>query len=235
MKPTTLLISFGIVLSITGCNNTTSVKINKNLDGKLLLKQKCNSCHNINFPPKNFDNEMAPPMMSISFHFQDWFKANTDAEKLQNQISFVKEYVLNPSLDKAYCTKDMLKKYGLMPSQKGKVTKDEVEAIAHYVFTTFTPQNLAQKQKALQKLHSLPLGEQLSIKYKCISCHRKDKRLVGPSFNEIGEKYKNNIKHIKNSIKNGSKGIWKSSHGASMPPFKNISPKDLEIISKWIY
>jgi len=234
MKLVNLIISFGIVVSITGCNDASSSKVVQNLDGKTLLKQKCSHCHNINFPPKEFDNEIAPPMLTISFHFQDWFKAATDAEKLHNQIAFVKDYVLNPSVDKAYCTKDMLKKFGLMPSQKGKVTKDEIEAIARYVFTTYTPQNLSKKQKALRKLHSLPQGEQLAIKYKCFSCHRKDKNLVGPSFKDIGLKYKNNIDQIKTSILNGSKNRWKNTHGASMPSFNNIPNNEINTISNWI-
>ena len=215
-------------------SKTTFKKDTIKLDGKALLKQKCSSCHNIDFPPENFDNEIAPAMMTISFHFNDWFKADSQAEKLLKQQEFVADYVINPSVEKSYCDKKMLKKFGLMPSQKGNVTKDEVKAIAKYVFTHYTPQNLSKKEKALAKLHSLPIGEQLAIKYKCLSCHKKDKKLVGPAFVDIGKRYKNDLNHISQSIINGSKKRWQSSHGAVMPPFKDINQSDIKTISTWI-
>jgi len=219
-----------------GCNDTktTDDKPKVKLDGKVLLKQKCSKCHNIDFPPKNFDNEIAPAMMTISFHFNDWFKANTDAERLSKQQDFVSDYVINPTVKKAYCDKKMLKKYGLMPSQKGKVTKDELRAIAKYVFTNFTQDRLSAKLKALEALNALPKGERLTIKYRCVSCHSIDKKKVGPAFKDIGKKYRNNISNIQNSIKNGSKNRWKISNGATMPSFKNIPSKDIDTISKWI-
>lgn len=227
------------VVSFSGCNDTKNSDINmkkemKHYHGKQLLKQKCSQCHNIDFPPKDFKDEIAPAMMTISFHFNDWFKGAGEAEKLQKQQDFVADYVINPSLEKSYCDKTMLKKFGLMPSQKGNVTKDEVRAIAKYVFTNYTPQKLSKKQKALDKLHSLPLGEQLTIKYKCSSCHTKTKKIVGPSFKAIGTKYKQDIEHISNSIKNGSKGIWKASHGATMPQFHSIPKNDRETIAQWM-
>jgi cytochrome c len=229
----------GIVLVggiFIGCgdNDNNSTKPTIKLDGKSLLKQKCSRCHNIDFPPKNFEHELAPSMMTISFHFNDWFKANTLAERLLKQQDFVSDYVINPSVKKAYCDKKMLKRYGLMPSQKGKVTKDELRAIAKYVFTTYTQDKLSAKLKALEKLNSLPLGEQLTLKYRCVSCHSIDTKKVGPSFQDIGKKYKNNTKHIVNSITNGSKNRWKESRGATMPSFKNIDKNDIKELANWI-
>ena len=227
-----------VLVLFSGCGDkekkTTTHKSTVKLDGKLLLQQKCSSCHNIDFPPKDFKNEVAPPMMTISFHFNDWFKANSDSEKLLKQQDFVEDFVLNPTREKSYCKKEMLDKYGLMPSQKGKVTKDELRAIAKYVFTQYTPTKLSKKEEALEKLHSLPKGEQLTIQYKCISCHSKTKQKVGPSFSSIGKKYYKDKTHITNSIKNGSRNIWKESKGATMPQFKNIDQKDLNTIASWI-
>ncbi len=224
-----------IILLYVGCGNSEhnqSKQISYN--GKKLLEQKCSKCHNIKFPPKDFTNEIAPPMMTIVFHFNDWFKAVSEQEKLIKQLDFVTDYVINPSKDKAYCTKDMLKKYGVMPSQKGAVTKDEVRAIWEYLFNNYTQKKLMQKQKALEELHSLPQGEQIAIQYKCFSCHNKTKKLVGPSFKDIGIKYKQNIQTIIKSIQEGSRKKWKISHGATMPKFSNIQENQLKIIAKWI-
>ena len=215
----------------TACTETKKVK---SLNPELLLKNKCSSCHNIEFPPKNFENEKAPSIMSISFHFNDWFQESSTSDKLAKQISFVSSYVVNPSKEEAFCTSDMLDKYGLMPSLKGKITQDEIKSISQYIFTTYTQEKLLIKQNNLQRLHSLPIAEQIAIKYNCFSCHRKKTDLVGPSFFNIGEKYKNNNEHIYRSILKGSKNIWKNSHGATMPSYKNISKKEITELTQWI-
>ncbi len=66
-----------------------------------------------------------------------------------------------------------------------------------------------------------------------MTCHRKNKNIVGPSFKNIAKRYKNNINIIKTSIKKGSKAKWKNTK-AIMPSFNNISNKDLNQISQWI-
>ena len=229
--PILLLIS----LVFVGCNDSDdnhAQRIPKvKLDGKVLLKSKCSKCHNIDFPPLNFDHEIAPAMMTISFHFNDWFKGASSSEKLEKQLVFISDYIINPTVEKSYCDKTMLKKYGLMPSQKDNVTVDEIRAIGKYVFATYLPAKLAKKQEALDKLNALPKGEQLIIKYHCNSCHRVDQKIVGPSFKTISKKYQNTPENIIHSIQNGSQGRWNS---ATMPPFKNISNNDLLIIQKWI-
>jgi len=229
------IISLITLLLLSGCNdtkeNSTSKMVKVNLDGKALLKAKCSKCHNIDFPPLNFDNEIAPAMMTISFHFNDWFKAPDSSTKLQKQLDFISDYIIHPTLEKSFCDKTMLKKFGLMPSQKGNVTEDEIRAIGTYIFTTYLPKELAKKQAAISKFNALPKGEQLTIKYRCNGCHRINQKVVGPSFKAISKKYQNNPQEIINSIQNGSKGKW---NGASMPPIHNISDDDLLTIQKWI-
>ena len=77
---------------------------------------------------------------------------------------FLKDYVINPSTSKSYCDKQSLKTYGVMPSQKGKVTQDELEAIASYMFEHFTQQNLAKEQAIINKLRAMPKGKQIALK-----------------------------------------------------------------------
>ena len=223
-----------ILLVFIGCsNNKKQIKNNSNLNGKKLLIQKCSRCHNLAFPPKNFKDEKAPPVMTISFHFHDWMKGYNDESKMVKFISFAQDYVINPSKNKAYCPPDMLKHYGIMPSQKGKVTKEEIKAIAKYIWINYTFKKLSEKESKLKKFNSLPKGEQIALKYHCMTCHRKNKNIVGPSFKNIAKRYKNNINIIKTSIKKGSKAKWKNTK-AIMPSFNNISNKDLNQISQWI-
>ena len=224
-----LILAISLVsLVFTGCNEKRVV----NLDGKKLLKQKCSQCHNLDMPPHTFEDEKAPPMMAVSFHILDFIKAATPAEKLPNAIEFVTDFVQNPSVSKSFCDKTSLKTYGLMPSLKGKVSEDELRAIAEYVFTHYTKENLLAEMKRIQQMREMPKGQLLAGQNGCLSCHAKNFKKVGPSFDEIAKKL--TISQIKNSIKNGSRGKWKESKNIPMPSFKKISDKNLEIISKWI-
>ena len=199
-----------------------------------LLKQKCSSCHNLDLPPKTFENEVAPPMMAVAFHVYDFMPATNEADKLPKCINFVKDYVINPSAKKSFCDKKSLQSYGVMPSQKGKVTQDELQAIAEYIFSYYTPQNLQKAQADLMRLKSMPKGKRLALQNNCLTCHKIKLDTVGPSFKHIAKKYKNDKTQIINSIKNGSKGKWKK-FKAIMPKFKDkLSDKEINEIANWI-
>ena len=54
-------------------------------------------------------------------------------------IKFMKDYVLNPSQDKAICMPQKIKRFGLMPSQKGLVTEKELNIILPWLYNKFPP------------------------------------------------------------------------------------------------
>ena len=219
------------LLLFTACGEqSTTAK----LDGKKLLEQKCSQCHNLDLPPKTFENEIAPPMMAVAFHIVSFTKVNDESQRVPKAIEFVKDYVVNPAASKSYCDKKSLESYGVMPSQKGKVTQDELQAIATYMFKHFTQENLAKEQAILNKLKAMPKGQQIALKNNCLGCHKRDIKIVGPSFNQISLRYKRTPQTIETSIKSGSKGKWEESHGAVMPAFKNISDEDMKTLSAWI-
>ncbi|MEO1953787.1 MAG: c-type cytochrome [Campylobacterales bacterium] len=221
-----------VALFMFGCQDSDK---HLNLDGEKLLKQKCSSCHNLDLPPKTFENEVAPPMMAVAFHVSDFIKVNQEDERVVKSIAFVKDYVVNPSVEKSFCDKESLKAYGLMPSQKGKVTQDELQAIAEYIFSHYTPKNLQEAQAIQRKLDMMPKGQRLALQNNCLTCHRVDKDLVGPSFASIAKKYKNDTTVIQESIANGSSKKYKNFRGVLMPTFKDkISKEDIKTISEWI-
>jgi len=219
-----------LVLSLVGCNDSHT----KNLDGEKLLKQKCSSCHNIDMPPKTYENEVAPPMMAVAFHVPDFIQTNDESSKIPKAIDFVKDYVINPSAKKSLCDKKSLKAYGVMPSQKGKVSEDELEAIATYMFKHFTAQNLAKEQARINKLRAMSKGQKIAIANKCLVCHKANIDTVGPSFKHIFNRYKNNDIQIIKSIKNGSTNNWEMSKGRVMPSFKNINNENIKELLKWL-
>jgi len=218
-------------LLFIGCSQEKKVK---NLDGKILLEQKCTKCHDISLPPKTFEDEKAPPMMAVAFHVRSFIKTGDESQRVPKAISFVKDYVINPSENKSFCDKESLKSYGIMPSQKGKVTEDELEAIAEYMFSNFTQKNLNEAQELENRLNAMPKGKRLALQSNCFSCHRVDTKIVGPAFNTIATKQENSLKILIHSIKNGSKKKYASSKGAIMPAFKKLSDVDVKIIAEWI-
>src|SRR5690606_3295916 len=54
-------------------------------------------------------------------------------------------------------------------------------------------------------------GLALAKQYACVACHGVSNKIVGPGFNEVAVKYKNNaaaMSALMEKIKNGSSGSW---------------------------
>jgi len=217
-----------IILIFSAC---TQEKQNRNYDAKKLLQQKCASCHNLDMPPTLFKDELAPPMMAVSFHVKSFVKVNDESQRVAKAVEFVVDYVQKPSIDKSFCDKESLKRYGLMPSQKENVTTGELKAIASYMFTHFTQKNLSKIQKEKAAFNELSEGDKLAIKYRCTGCHIANVDTVGPSFKTIMHRYRTSGVNIKKSIKNGSKEKYKR---GVMPAFKQLSTKELQTLEKWV-
>ena len=231
LQKTTLKVLF-LFLSILlfGCQNQEH---KPSLDGKKLLEQKCASCHNLEMPPVLSKDELAPPMMAVSFHVHSFVKPKDESQRVSKAIAFVVDYVQDPSVEKSFCDKESLSRYGLMPSQKKSVTKDESSAIATYMFAHFTQKNLTQAQKLKAEYEALAEGKKIALRYKCLSCHHVSRNMVGPSFKSIAIKYRDKDIIIE-GIKNRSSRKWNKKSAAIMPAFNNLSSEELEELSKWI-
>lgn len=74
----------------------------------------------------------------------------------------------------------------------------------------------------------------LAKKNACMSCHALDKKLVGPAFRDVAQKY-SKIPDAANqmalSIKKGGAGKWGP---VPMPPPTSLSEPDALILAKWI-
>jgi len=98
--------------------------------------------------------------------------------------------------------------------------------IAAVVLGLYIPISGAQEIK--------PVAEGLAKKHGCLSCHAQNKKIIGPAFRDISEKYRNtpNAKnYLMLRVKNGGSGIWGV---LAMPANKNISDTDLETITEWV-
>ena len=229
MKKSYLLI--GTLFVFLGC---AEEKPKKKLDGEALMSLKCASCHALEMPPKSFESEVAPPMMAVGFHLKDFIKANDASSHEAKFISFVQEYVIDPSAEKSICDKLSLESYGVMPSQKGKVTQEELGAIAKYMYKRYDNQILLAQMAEKSRLESMLPHERVLEQQKCTNCHEIEKDKIAPSFKMIANRYEaKESATLFKSIKEGSRGKWENKK-LPMPPYKNMSDKDIQAMVDWI-
>jgi len=223
----------GMVLG--GCSSSgTKQTVSAPLDGEALAKSKCAECHNLDMPPHTSEDEKAPPLFTITVHLKDWIKADTPTEGRAKFIAFAKDYTLNPTRKKSYCDEKSLASYGLMPSQKGRVTANEVGAIAAWAYDHYDQMAMLAIVKERNRLARLPLHEQVLETHDCRSCHILGNGKLAPSFKQIGAKYgTDGIEQIKQSITHGSHGKWPAFH-VPMRPYTDLTSKQLDGMAKWI-
>jgi len=68
----------------------------------------------------------------------------------------------------------------------------------------------------------------------CMSCHRVDRKVVGPAFSAIAERFAGNPEaadYLAQSILDGSRGRWGP---VPMPRQAHVSPKDARALAQWI-
>lgn len=68
----------------------------------------------------------------------------------------------------------------------------------------------------------------------CLGCHALNKKIVGPSFEAVAQKYKNNPNaqiFLKNKIAKGGAGSWGV---VPMPANTKLSDAELTLLAQWI-
>jgi cytochrome c2 len=100
------------------------------MSGKQLFEAKCTSCH-ITAHQEDESKLIAPPIMGAVRHAKEKFDTKEET------VNFIVDYVQNPTKEKAACEADSIKKFGLMPSQKGVVSPEDLEKIAEYIYDTY--------------------------------------------------------------------------------------------------
>ena len=107
--------------------------VNATPSGEELTKTKCATCHMLEVPaPDVIPTLTAPPLHSVLFHLK--LDIEDDVKK---QKAFIIDYALNPKASKSVCESNQVQKFGVMPSQKGLVTKEELALIADHMIKTY--------------------------------------------------------------------------------------------------
>ncbi len=92
--------------------------------GEELFKAKCAVCHKMG-EPKEDPNAVAPMLVGVVTHLNEAF---SDKEKLKSHII---DFVIKPTKEKAICKS--VQRFGLMPSQEGAVSREEIAKIADFM------------------------------------------------------------------------------------------------------
>lgn len=77
-------------------------------------------------------------------------------------------------------------------------------------------------------------NEELLKKNACTACHAIDKKLVGPAYVEVANKYKGNkdaAKTLADKVKKGGSGAWGQ---VPMPPNPTLSDADINTMVQYI-
>ena len=77
-------------------------------------------------------------------------------------------------------------------------------------------------------------SEELAQKYNCLACHKADAKLVGPSYQEVAAKYKDDAsaaETLATKIKEGGSGAWGQ---VPMPPNPTVPDEDIKAMVDWI-
>ncbi len=73
----------------------------------------------------------------------------------------------------------------------------------------------------------------LAQKKNCFSCHAVDKKVVGPAYKDIAQKYagQNVVAKLANKVQKGGSGVWGA---VPMPANPQVNPAEAETLVKWV-
>ncbi len=75
---------------------------------------------------------------------------------------------------------------------------------------------------------------ELAKKANCIACHAMDKKMVGPSWQDVADKYKGDkgaVASLSGKIIAGGKGVWGP---IAMPPNPKITEPEAKELAKFV-
>jgi len=116
------------------------------VDGYEVYKNNCKKCHiesvTKEYALKHFKEFSAPPMIEVSGRLKENIKTTDEEEDVDRYlfILFVKDYIVNPNLDNSMCNTGAIERFGVMPSLKGKLTEEEKQAVAEWIYDRFENQ-----------------------------------------------------------------------------------------------
>ncbi len=92
-----------------------------------LFDAKCAICH-VKVRPDDKSTLIAPPASGVMRHVKMNYKTKESA------VTFMISYILDPKREAAVCESKSIKRFGLMPSQRGVVSEAELKVISEWMY-----------------------------------------------------------------------------------------------------
>ena len=80
----------------------------------------------------------------------------------------------------------------------------------------------------------VPTGLVVARGNACLGCHAVDRKLVGPSFRQIAEKYKGDpqaVARLSQKVRDGGSGVWGV---IPMPSHPRMKDEEIQTVVKWV-
>ncbi len=112
-------------------------------DGYGVYQKHCQQCHVEMMEKKEVIRSLgslkAPPMVEVSHRLKEnvIIADEDDDVKRRVIIAFVKDYIENPNIQYSMCHPMAIEKFGIMPSLKGKLSDEERQAVAEWVYDRY--------------------------------------------------------------------------------------------------
>ena len=112
---------------------------------EVIFQKKCAMCHIVGKPKnKLVKKKMSGPpidvaMKSLVITIDAVDGPFKDDELREESITFLKDYLINPTRDKTNCEDMVVRKFGMMPSLKGFISNEELDIVVDWTYDTYKP------------------------------------------------------------------------------------------------
>ncbi|MDQ7044206.1 MAG: EF-hand domain-containing protein [Sulfurimonas sp.] len=107
-----------------------AVSLSASSSAEVLFDTKCTMCHSKTIPT-DMNNMVAPAIQGVMRHVKMVYQNKDDA------VNFMVDYVLHPKKEKSVCMPQKMARFGLMPSQEGAITKEELTKVSAWLYDNY--------------------------------------------------------------------------------------------------
>lgn len=118
--------------------------------------------------------------------------------------------------------------------QSGRILSEAVATTIDYLETGFDITSIAQGHQAAMKQAEYAKGKILTERSDCKTCHAIDRKVNGPAYQEIAERYRGDefaVRNLSRKVINGGSGVWGETAMSAHP---QLSPEDVGEMVRWI-
>jgi cytochrome c1 len=111
--------------------------------GQTVFENVCSKCHvelmDKKTALKTFKTLKAPPMNEVAQQLKTNIVIKDDDDDVHRAvvIAFIKDYIKYPGLAKVMCDASAVDKFGIMPSQKSRLSEEEIDAVSTWLYDRY--------------------------------------------------------------------------------------------------